>query len=120
MKNLIRGVELTIIASPLVGLVAIRMNQMIMSGDGADSIYLVIGLVGSVAFVGFWIIASMASDWLDAHSRQGVLAFAERHRLLAAIIGQVLVGAAVLGVECLSCECRRNLVQFMKEMVQGA
>lgn len=62
MKNFIRGMELTIIASPLVGLVAIRMNRMIMSGGGADCICLVIGLVGSVAFVGLWVIASMASN----------------------------------------------------------
>ena len=112
MRNVIRAAELTVIASPLTGYAAIKAVNILFEGK---CIFLVLGLLGILSFGCLWTVSSMASDWLDAHSQSGLIAFAEKHRWITAIVGQFIVGTTVIGILCLSPACRHNLASVFAE-----
>lgn len=112
MKTVYRALQMTAAASPVTGLAAIKGVNLLFDGK---SIFLILGLLGILSFGCLWTVSSLASEWLDAHSQSGLIAFAEKHRWITAIVGQFIVGTAVIGILCLFPECRHNLASVFAE-----
>ena len=105
MDDIYRAVELMVVASPLFLWVTIRAMDMFFWGQPVS---LVCSLMGVLFLAGSLAISSIVSDWIVAQSDAGygLFRFVEDHRILAAILGQAIVGVSVLCVAWLIPLCR--------------
>lgn len=105
MDDIYRAVELMVVASPLFLWATIKAMDMFFGGQ---SISLVCSLVGVLVLAGGLAISSIVSDWIVAQSDAGygLFRFVEDHRILAAILGQAIVGVSVWCVAWLIPLCR--------------
>lgn len=105
MDDIYRAVELMVVASPLFLWVSIRAMETFFWGQPISLVY---SLVGVLFLAGSLAISSIVSDWIVAQSDAGygLFRFVEDHRILAAILGQAIVGASVWCVAWLIPLCR--------------
>ena len=105
MDDIYRAVELMVAASPLFLWGVIKAMDMFFWGQ---LVSLVCSLVGVLFLAGSLAVSSIVSDWMVAQSDAGygLFRFVEDHRILAAILGQAIVGVLVWCVAWLIPVCR--------------
>ena len=94
MDDILRALELMVIASPVLVWTANAAMDAFFFGQ---SVLLIFSLMGVLSIVGSLIVSSILSDWVEARAEEGYGLFLlfEDHRILASLLGQALVGVSV-------------------------